>query len=69
MGFPNVSPPPILTHPRRKDNLNGWKHNGYSFVISCLSACAWFVLPLVAEIKEMNRNKGLFLAILELVEV
>lgn len=39
------------------------------FVISCLSACAWFVLPLEAEIKEMNHNKGFFLAFLELFEV
>lgn len=39
------------------------------FVISCLSACVWFVFPLEAEIKEMNHNKGLFLAILELSEV
>lgn len=38
-------------------------------VIFCLSAYAWFVLPLEAEIKEMNHMKGLFLAILELFEV
>lgn len=73
MGPPNVSPL-ILTHARRKDKLNGQKHTiafpqEKLFVISCLSAYARFILPLEAEIKEMNHNKELFLAILELFEV
>lgn len=44
VGLPNVSPPPILTHPRRKGNLNGQKHNGYSYLPSQKAFC--HLLPL-----------------------